>query len=306
GKNSSSSGNYFALPVGTSSGSGNFSSSSGNFFWQWEHITGSGKTTLEVGMDRTFNSQQSSPKLDVASAIKFLELNALKSQQLSLPELSPTCMTLELMNRLISRPSFDLDADPRVPLILGRSFLKTGHALIGVYEGELTLRVGKEVVIFNLDQTSRYSANYAAMSVNQIDLIDVACEEYSQEVLGFSGDILLLEEFLNDDPSSPPLPPQKVKVIEPTNEKSSIDEPPMVKLKDLPPHLEYEFLEVDDKLPIIIPKDLKYEEKTALIKVLKSHKQALAWKLSDIKCIDPKFYTHKILMEDDFESAVQH
>nr|GEV29576.1 reverse transcriptase domain-containing protein [Tanacetum cinerariifolium] len=75
-RNSSSSGYYFALQVGTSSGSG-------NFFWQWEHISGSGKTTLEVGMDRKFNSQQSSPKLDVASVIKFLELNALKSQQSS-------------------------------------------------------------------------------------------------------------------------------------------------------------------------------------------------------------------------------
>nr|GEY37872.1 hypothetical protein [Tanacetum cinerariifolium] len=82
-QNNSSSGNYFALPVGISSGSGNFSSRSGNFFWQWEHITGSGKTTLEVGMDRTFNSQQSSPKLDAASAIRFLELNAIKSQQSS-------------------------------------------------------------------------------------------------------------------------------------------------------------------------------------------------------------------------------
>nr|GFD29840.1 hypothetical protein [Tanacetum cinerariifolium] len=59
------------------------SSSSRNVFWQWEHITGSGKTALEVGMDRTFNSQQSSPKLNAASAIKFLELNALKSQQSS-------------------------------------------------------------------------------------------------------------------------------------------------------------------------------------------------------------------------------
>nr|GFC59355.1 reverse transcriptase domain-containing protein [Tanacetum cinerariifolium] len=80
----------------------------------------------------------------------------------------------------------EFDADPRVPLILGRSFLKTGRALIDVYEGELTLHVGKEAVTFNLDQTSRYSANYDAMSVNQIDLIDVACEEYSQDVLGFS------------------------------------------------------------------------------------------------------------------------
>nr|GFB30816.1 reverse transcriptase domain-containing protein [Tanacetum cinerariifolium] len=60
------------------------------------------------------------------------------------------------------------------------------RALIDVYEGELTLRVGKEAITFNLDQTLRYSANYNVMSVNRIDLIDVACEEYSQEVLGFS------------------------------------------------------------------------------------------------------------------------
>nr|GFD16391.1 reverse transcriptase domain-containing protein [Tanacetum cinerariifolium] len=117
-----------------------------------------------------------------------------------------TCMSLELADRLISRPVevaedvfvkvgtfhfpadfvvVDFDADPRVPLILERSFLKTGRALIDVYEEELTLHVSKEAVTFNLDQTSRYSANYDAMSVNRIDLIDVACEEYSQEVLGF-------------------------------------------------------------------------------------------------------------------------
>ncbi|GKB73839.1 reverse transcriptase domain-containing protein [Tanacetum coccineum] len=216
-------------------------------------------------------------------------------------------------------------------------------------------------VTFNLDQTSRYSSNYDN-SVNRIDIIDVACDEYSQEVLGFSvsgnptpstepifstssptltpfedsdflleetdaflaiedepispeiddsyydseGDILLLEGFLNDDPSSPPLPPQELKVVEPKNEKSSIDEPPEVKLKDLPPHLEYAFLEGTDKLPIIIAKDLKDEEKAALIKVLKSHKQALAWQLSDIKGINSEFCTHKILMEDDFKPAVQH
>ncbi|GKF47965.1 reverse transcriptase domain-containing protein, partial [Tanacetum coccineum] len=164
----------------------------------------------------------------------------------------------------------DFDADPRVPLILGRSFLKTRHALIDVYAGELTLRVANNAVTFNLDQTLRYSSNYDN-SVNRIDIIDVACKEYSQEVLGFSmsgnptpsiepivstfsptltpfgdrdflleeidaflaiedepispktddsyydseGDILLLEEFLNDNPSSPPLLPQELKVVEP-------------------------------------------------------------------------------------------
>ncbi|GKG00723.1 hypothetical protein Tco_0302413, partial [Tanacetum coccineum] len=84
-----------------------------------------------------------------------------------------------------------------------------------------------------------------------------------------------------------------------------IDEPPEVELKDLPPHLEYAFLEGDDKLPVIIAKDLSVKEKAALIKVLKSRKQAIAWKLSDIKGINPEFCTHKILMEEDYEPSVQ-
>ncbi|GJZ19290.1 hypothetical protein Tco_0555880 [Tanacetum coccineum] len=263
---------------------------------------------------------------------------------LSLPELTPTCMTLELANCSITQPI-----------------------------GELTLRVGKEAVTFNLDQTSRYSSNYDDMTANRIDVIEMACEEYSQEVLGFSdviasgnptpyydpivstssltltpfgdsdflleevdaflaleddptspevddsyydpeGDILLLESFLNDDPSLPPptqgnyLPEirKELKVCEAKNDKSSIDEPPKVELKDLPPHLEYAFLEGDNKLPVIIAKDLSVEEKAALIKVLKSHKRAIAWKLSDIKGINPEFYTHKILMEEDYKPAVQH
>nr|GEU30130.1 reverse transcriptase domain-containing protein [Tanacetum cinerariifolium] len=79
-----------------------------------------------------------------------------------------------------------------------------------------------------------------------------------------------------------------------------------VELMDLPPHLEYAFLEGDDKLPVIITKDLSIKEKTALITVLKSHKRAITWKLSNIKGIDPKFYTHRILMEEDFKPAVQH
>nr|GEY61171.1 eukaryotic translation initiation factor 3 subunit B-like [Tanacetum cinerariifolium] len=111
----------------------------------------------------------------------------------------------------------------------------------------------------------------------------LACRVAGEGDKGDERDILLLEEFLNDDPSSPPLPPQELKLVEPKNEKSSIDEPPVVKLIDLPPHLKYTFLEGDDKLPVIIAKDLKDEEKTALIKVLKSHKQALAWQLFDIK-----------------------
>nr|GFA80083.1 hypothetical protein [Tanacetum cinerariifolium] len=88
--------------------------------------------------------------------------------------------------------------------------------------------------------------------------------------------------------------------------KSSVDEPPEVELKDLPHHLEYVFLEGDNKLPVIIAKELRSEEKAALIKVLKSHKRAIAWKLSNIQGINLEFCTHKILIEEDYKPAVQH
>nr|GEV48857.1 reverse transcriptase domain-containing protein [Tanacetum cinerariifolium] len=104
-------------------------------------------------------------------------------KRLSLPDLTPTCMTLELANRLISRPV------GVAKMSTLRSFLKTEKALIDVFEGELTLRVGKESITFNLDQTSRYSANYSNMMAKRINVIDMACEEYSQEVLGFSDTI---------------------------------------------------------------------------------------------------------------------
>nr|GEX67702.1 reverse transcriptase domain-containing protein [Tanacetum cinerariifolium] len=219
---------------------------------------------------------------DLDASINLMPLSVWN--KLSLPDLSPTCMTLELADHLISCPFrvaedvfvkvgtfhfpadfvvIDFYADPRVPLILKGYFLKTGRALIDVFEGELTLRMAIEAITFNLDQTSRYSANYNDMMANRIDVIDMTCEECSQKVLGFSdviandptspevdqsyldskGDILLLEAFLIDDPSLPPpnqgnyLPEvrKKLKICKAKSDKSSIDEPPEVELKDLPP-----------------------------------------------------------------------
>nr|GFC84751.1 reverse transcriptase domain-containing protein [Tanacetum cinerariifolium] len=97
-----------------------------------------------------------------------------------------------------------------------------------------------------------------------------------------------------------------LKACEAKTIKSSVDEPPEVELKDIPPHLEYTFLERDNKFPIIIAKELGDDEKSTLIKVLNFHKRAIAWKLSDIKGITPEFCKHKILMEEDYKPAVQH
>nr|GFB23434.1 reverse transcriptase domain-containing protein, chloroplastic [Tanacetum cinerariifolium] len=195
-----------------------------------------------------------------------------------MPKFGPSIKSL-----LTNKDKLYFDADPRVPLIFGRSFLKTGRALIDVFEGELTLRVGKEAITFNLDQTSRYSANYNDMTANRIDVINMACEEYSQDVLGFS-DVIV---------SGNPTPYYDLIV--------STTSPNLTSFKNSDFLLE----EVDAFLALEDDPTLPKEE-TALITVLESHKRAIAWKLSNIKGIDPEFCTHKILMEEDFKPAVQH
>ncbi|GJZ09935.1 reverse transcriptase domain-containing protein [Tanacetum coccineum] len=209
----------------------------------------------------------------------------------------------------------DFEADPRVPLILGRSFLKTGRTLIDIYEGEITLRVDNEAVTFNLDQTMKYSSTNdkstsdpftSEFTLEEIDafLYDKSISmESDHDDYDPEEDIYVLEQLLNDDPFQ--LPPMDLKQSEVTEAKSSIEEPPELELKDLPSHLEYAFLEENDKLPVIIAKGLKNDQKEALINVLKSHKRAIAWKITDIKGIDPRFCTHKILMEDDCKPSVQ-
>nr|GEY51423.1 reverse transcriptase domain-containing protein [Tanacetum cinerariifolium] len=275
-------------------------------------------------------------------------------KKLSLPELTPTRMTLELADRSITR-------------------LKGVAKDVFVKVGKFHFLKDFVVVDFEADpRTTRYSSTYDDMSVNRIDIIDVAREKYAQEMLGFSnnylgvnpistskpiisnsspsltmfegsdfvleeikaylkdesisteidhsdcdakGDIFLIENLLNDDPLQPPL--MDLKQGEVVKAKFLIEEPPDLELKDLPSHLEYAYLEDlpshleyaylegIDKLPVIIAKDLKVDEKEALLKVLKSYKRAIAWKIFDIKGIDPHFYTHKILMEEDYKPAVQ-
>nr|GEX16795.1 reverse transcriptase domain-containing protein [Tanacetum cinerariifolium] len=327
---------------------------------------------------------------DLGASINLMMLSIWK--KLKLATLNDTKMVLELADRTISKPTgvaenvfvkvgkfyfpadfivLDFIADPCIPLILGRPFLSTAHALIDVYKGEIILRHDDQSLTLKCGDTPSISYNNF-QSLNKVDLIDATCEEYSQEVLGFAdvvsnevstpyfepivsnssqnltpfdesdfllfeeadaflavddepispefdatyydldGDILILEALLNDDPEPPlnqkhysPEAHKDLKVIEPKNDKSSDDEPPKVKLKELPPHLECAFLVENEKWPVIISKDLSVNEKSALIEVLKSRKKAIAWKLTDIRGIDPEFYLHKILLEYDFSPKVQ-
>ncbi|GJZ87190.1 reverse transcriptase domain-containing protein [Tanacetum coccineum] len=247
---------------------------------------------------------------DLGASINLMPLSIWK--KLSLPELTPTQMILELADRSTTSPSgiaedvfvkvgkfhfpadfvvVDYVVDPRVPLILGRPFLRTAHALIDVYDTP-TMMLCR--LIESMSSDSSTSGNptpsldpilsTSSPSLTPFEEGDFILEEIEACLTNDSippgiddddfdpeGDLLLLEKLLNDDPSSP-LPPKELHVEELKIVKSSIDDPPELELKDL---------------PVIIAKNLKEDEKVRLLKVLKSHKRAIAWKISDIKGIDP-------------------
>ncbi|GKE38177.1 reverse transcriptase domain-containing protein [Tanacetum coccineum] len=293
---------------------------------------------------------------DLGASINLMPLSIWK--ELSLPALTKTRMILELADRTISTPTgiaedvfvkvgtfffpadfvvVDYVADPRVPLILGRPFLRMARALIDVHGEQMTLRHDDQSVTFKVGDKYVQEVLKISESGNPTHTSNLMIDSRSPSFTPFGGSNFLMEEideFLEHDDSIPPgvdgiydsegdtvyleellsvinsdpnLPPSPVCEINvPEKIKSSCEDPPDLELKDLPSHLEYAFLEGDDKLPVIIAKNLKDEDKTALIKVLKSHKHAIAWKISDIKGIDPQFCTHKILMEENAKPVVQH
>nr|GEY72573.1 reverse transcriptase domain-containing protein [Tanacetum cinerariifolium] len=299
---------------------------------------------------------------DLGASINLMPLSIWKN--LKLPTLNDIKMVLELADRTISKPTgvaknvfmkvgkfyfpvdfvvLDFIADLRVPLILGRPFLSTAHALIDVYEREIILRHDEQSLALKCGDMLSISYNNF-QSLNKVDLIDATCEEYSQEVLGFSdvvanedstpyfepivsnssqnltpfdesdfllfeeadaflavdnelispefdatyynpeGDILILEALLNSDPEPPPLN-QKDYFLQLTMISKLLSQ----KIKN-PPIKNHPKLNSKNCHPIWI---------------FKSRKKAIAWKLTDIKGIDPEFCSRKILFEDDYSPKVQ-
>nr|GEZ56896.1 reverse transcriptase domain-containing protein [Tanacetum cinerariifolium] len=141
---------------------------------------------------------------DLGASINLMPLSIWK--KLKLPTLNDTKMVLELADKTISKPTgvaenvfvkvgkfylpadfvvLDFIADSRIPLIFGRPFMSTAHALIDVYEGEIILRHDDQSLTLKCGDMPSISYNNF-QSLNKFDLIDATCEEYSQEVLGFS------------------------------------------------------------------------------------------------------------------------
>nr|GEW43603.1 hypothetical protein [Tanacetum cinerariifolium] len=251
-------------------------------------------------------------------------------KKLRLPTLNDMKMVLELADRTISKPTgvaenvfvkvgkfyfpadfviLDFVVDPHVPLILGRPFLSTAHALIDVYECEITLRHDDQSLTLKCGDTPSISYNNLE-SLNKVDLIDVTCEEYSQEVLGFTDDVstevsspIYEPIVLNSSQNLTPFCESDFLLLEEADAFIAIDDEPISSNIDATYY--------DPEGDILILKELlnndpeHSNEKTALINVLKTQKKAIAWKLTDIKGIDPEFCSHKILLEEDYSPKVQ-
>nr|GEZ30796.1 reverse transcriptase domain-containing protein [Tanacetum cinerariifolium] len=288
---------------------------------------------------------------DLGASINLMPLSIWK--KLMLPTLNDTKMVLELADRTISKPTgvaenvfikvgkfyfpanfviLDFVADPRVPLILGRPFLSTAHALIDVYEGEITLRHDDQSFTLKCGDTPSISYNNLK-TLNKVDLIDTTCKEYSQAVLGFTDDVSNEVSSLSYEPivssSSQNLTPFNASDFLLLKEADAFiaidDEPISLNIDATCYDLEGDILILEallnnDPEPLSNQKDFSRHfinilrllnqrpklKKTNHPKLnLRSCHLTLTWKLTDIKGINPEFCSHKILLEEDYYPKVQ-
>ena len=277
---------------------------------------------------------------DSGASINLMPLSVV--QRLSLGELTPTTITLQMAGRSMAQPEgvledvlvkvgkfifpvdfviMKMEEDTQVPLRLGRPFVATGVALIDVKKGELTLRVGEEAVHFNLnkglEQPDVVAGSCIAVennshisvelnsdlnlqhSINEIEMNFQHLESIDYELLPSSlqnkETVLSLNENSQEHVCS--------KEQKATEQEISAEG---LILKELPSHLKYAFLELEKGKPVIISATLTEIEEQKLLKILRKYKEAIAWSIKDLKGISPSICMHKILLNNDARTSIEH
>nr|GEY04447.1 reverse transcriptase domain-containing protein [Tanacetum cinerariifolium] len=172
----------------------------------------------------------------------------------------------------------ETEEDDIVPLILRRTFLHTADAIIRVKNKELNLGIREDRATFLIDKAMHHS-----------HLNDDTC---------FCMDVIDDDEVKDDFEELPPKDELRIKTY-------IQDSPTDLEMKPLPKHLEYAFLEENSPFSVVILALLEQNEKERLVLVLKNHKEAFAYKTSDIPGISPSFCKHKINFEDDVKPFIQ-
>ena len=263
-------------------------------------------------------------------------------QRLSLGELTPTTITLQMVDRSMAQPEgiledvlvkvgkfifpvdfviMKMEEDAEVPLLLGRPFLAIGAALIDVQKGELALRVGNEAVHFNINRSLEHPDVDAesCMAVENNSLLNVELNsdcilqhsineiEMNFQYLESLDCELLPSNLFNKETVSSINENSQDEVCsqkQQTHEQETSAEG--LTLKELPSHLKYEFLEPEKRKPVIILAALTEAEEQKLLKILRKYKEAIAWSIEDLKGISPSICMHKILLNDNEKNSIEH
>ena len=264
------------------------------------------------------------------------------AKKLSLGEITPTTVTLQMADRTLVKPEgiiedvlvkvgkfifpadfiiLDMEEDSQVPLLLGRPFLATGAALIDMQKGILTLRVGEETADFNLIRSLRnldierddiksvedVCINNSDLYYDCIDQLSINEKEMNFQYLeGFDSDSLHFN--LHSTEKVMNLEQKGIKQREKIAEKEfhqETSEEGLV-LKELPSNLKYAYLELPKNKPVIISARISDAEEQRLLEILRKHKESIAWSIEDLKGISPSICMHKILIEENARPTVEH
>ncbi|XP_021765436.1 uncharacterized protein LOC110729952 [Chenopodium quinoa] len=270
---------------------------------------------------------------DLGASVSLMPYSIAKS--LKVGDLKPTRMSLQLADRTVRLPLgiledvpvqvgrvfvpcdfvvMEMEEDSRVPLILGRPFLNTAGVMIDMKEGRLTLNVGDEKISFSFSQTLKKPL---IDEVHRIDTLERDLEEFreilyesdplqatltgslveeGEEAKGY--DLLLNQPLVHDV--------MKFDVLNVEAKEERTTPPPKVELKPLPPLLKYAFLDDSESYPVIVNAKLDDTSLEKLLVVLREYRDVIGYKIDDIKGISPTICMHKILLDDDHASSIEH
>ena len=271
--------------------------------------------------------------LDSGANVNLLPYSMYK--QLGLGELKPTSITLSLADRSVKIPKGTIDdvliqvdrfyypmdfvvfdTEPvavgpnHVPIILGRPFLATSNAIINCRNGVMQLTFGNmtlELNIFHLGKRHMHSEEDDFEEVCLIDTImeEQANEQQVQDILTPELSECLIEQYeLQDISLVQGYWRRKIDIL-PLLTGDEPKEPQQLGLKPLPAELKYAFLEENEQCPVVISSLLTTAQEHNLLHLLKKNKQALAWKISDLKGINPSIGTHHIYLEEESKAVRQ-
>ena len=277
---------------------------------------------------------------DSGTSINLMPLSV--ARKLSLGELTPTTVTLQMADRTMAKPEgviedvlvkvgkfifpidfiiLDIEEDSQVPLLLGRPFLATGAALIDMQKGVLTLRVGEEATDFNLIKSLKNldTNREDHMLVEDVYLNNSDCyydcnaqlpinenEMNFQYLEGVDSDFPHISLHSTENVLS--LNQNNTDKVDKNEEKEFHQETSAegLVLKELPCPLKYAYLELPKSKPVIISARLSNAEEQKLLNVLKKYQESIAWSIDELKGISPSICMHKILLEENVKPSVEH